>query len=582
MSQLPSKHMDREEIAKHEIGRTDITRGMCWILTGIFLVTITGIPIAQQTQEWFSARAEGRSEVPQAFAILESVPDAYAAFVKADQASLLDRIFAANGVLLRAIDSYETELEDRSFLAEYFIPRMQAVTSRWAGLGNEQAYLGRDGWLFFRPGVDYLTGPGFLHPAFQKRRALSGDASVGSAVQPDPVLAIVDFKQQLEARNIHLILMPVPVKGVVEPERLSGRYDSRPHAALQNPSYAEFLKHMQEGGVDGLDVTEALIQNKQSTGRPQYLETDTHWTPEAMELAAALLADKIKSLAGAAGEPDLALVRGQETVEGKGDIAAMLKLPEGNPLYPAQSVQIRPVKQTDNSPWSADPSAEVLVLGDSFANIYSLDAMGWGASSGFVEQLSFLLQRPVDAILRNDAGAHATRELLGTQLAQGRDRLDGKKVVVWEFAMRELAVGDWKVIPLPEVPKLNQVTAPSEVAGGFYVPPAGQIVDVEATVQARSTVPRPGTVPYKDQVFAVHLTQLVGENVPAQTQAMVYLFGMKDNMLSAAAAWRVGDRVKVRLQSWDDVAPEYERFNRSELDDPDLQLEMPAWGEPIQ
>ena len=35
----------------------------------------------------------------------------------------------------------------------------------WLGAGNERVYPGRDGWLFYRPDVEYLTGPGFLDPA---------------------------------------------------------------------------------------------------------------------------------------------------------------------------------------------------------------------------------------------------------------------------------------------------------------------------------------------------------------------------------------------------------------------------------
>ena len=45
---------------------------------------------------------------------------------------------------------------------------------------------------------------------------------------------------------------------------------------------------------------------------------------------------------------------------------------------------------------------------------------------------------------QNDSGAFATRQLLWNALAGGEDRLAGKRVVVWEFASRELAVGDWK------------------------------------------------------------------------------------------------------------------------------------------
>ena len=74
--------------------------------------------------------------------------------------------------------------------------------------------------------------------------------------------------------------------------------------------------------------------------------------------------------------------------------------------------------------WLPDARAEVLILGDSFFNIFSLEGMGWGTSAGFVEQLSHALQQPLDAIIRNDAGAFAARELLG-QDRRGRVRVNG-------------------------------------------------------------------------------------------------------------------------------------------------------------
>jgi alginate O-acetyltransferase complex protein AlgJ len=50
----------------------------------------------------------------------------------------------------------------------------------------------------------------------------------------------------------------------------------------------------------------------------------------------------------------------------------------------------------------------------------------------------------VDVIAQNDSGAFATRKLLSEALGAGEDRLAGKKVVIWEFAARELSVGDWR------------------------------------------------------------------------------------------------------------------------------------------
>ena len=71
--------------------------------------------------------------------------------------------------------------------------------------------------------------------------------------------------------------------------------------------------------------------------------------------------------------------------------------------------------------------------------------MGWGTSAVFVEQLSYALRRPIDRIVQNDEGAFATRAML----QRTPDRLEGKRVVVYQFAERELAFGDWKVIGLP-------------------------------------------------------------------------------------------------------------------------------------
>ena len=127
-----------------------------------------------------------------------------------------------------------------------------------------------------------------------------------------------------------------------------------------------------------------------------------------------------------------------------GDIARMLDLPDKAALFPPESVWLRRVVQADGSAWRSSREADVLVLGDSFSNVYSLESMDWGTSAGFVEQLSYALRRPVDRITQNDRGSFATREML----ARDPSRLNGKRVVIYQFAARELAAGDWKVLPV--------------------------------------------------------------------------------------------------------------------------------------
>jgi alginate O-acetyltransferase complex protein AlgJ len=75
-----------------------------------------------------------------------------------------------------------------------------------------------------------------------------------------------------------------------------------------------------------------------------------------------------------------------------------------------------------------------------------MEPMGWGTSAGLGAQLAHALGRGIDVIAQNDSGAFATRVALWDAIHAGEDRLAGKKAVIWEFASRELSVGDWKPV----------------------------------------------------------------------------------------------------------------------------------------
>jgi alginate O-acetyltransferase complex protein AlgJ len=239
-------------------------------------------------------------------------------------------------------------------------------------------------------------------------------------------------------------------------------------------------------------------------------------------------------------------------------------------VFSEEAVTIRPVTDAAGMPWRPDPTAEVLVLGDSFANIYSLEMMNWGCAAGLAEQLSFALRRPVDTILRNDDGAFATREILSRELAQGEDRLAGKKVVVWQFAARELAVGDWK--------RLDMTLKQSRRPGGS-APPAGSELIVSGTIAAKSAAPRAGQIPYAHHIFTLDLTDLqVHSGTLTEPNIAVYLFSLRNYQNTAAFSWPVGQRVKLKLQPWrPDFFRKFGRINRSETNH--LELEQPWWGE---
>ena len=565
-----SPYLNREEQAMKEVGRTEISRSCVFVITTVFLAVIYSVPLVQTANDFLAFRSGKRaSPVPQCLDIFKRIGPAISVFAET-QGSLLDRLFAANRGLLRDIHVYEETLEDESVVGRMIRPEIQYMLSRWLGAGNEKAYCGVRPWLFYRSDVDYLTAPGFLEPSQLAGRLATG-SEWRSAPQPDPRPAIVDFHRQLERRGIRLVVMPLPPKTVVHPEKFARRFKPGPEPS-QNPSYNLFINDLENSGVTVVDPTPLLMEMRSSLGEV-YLATDTHWRSEAVEGVARLLARFIADNIRLPPCPNPGYLRHEAVVTNRGDIAVMLRLPDGTRAFSPEVARLRQILGADYGFWRNEQASDVLVLGDSFCNIYSLNAMGWGESAGFVEQLSFELDRPLDRLVINDNGAYATRALLARELARGRDRLAGKRLVIWTFAMRELAAGDWQSVPL--------VTGKPPPAK-FVAPDSGRHMIVRGRVRDVAPVPRPGTVPYKDHILALHLVDVADENGTVRDgQALVYMMSMRDNEWTLAAHMRSGESAKLRLCPWRDVERQYEGINRTELADDELQLVEPCWGELI-
>lgn len=419
----------RHEFAPEEIGRTAISRLGAGMMVLAFLLTIALPPALDLVTGHAGASVWSR--------LAHGWDEARTSWREGG-------FFAANRALLSGMKGFENQLEDESLLRERLLPPVQGALTHTLGLGNEQAYVGRRGWLFYRADIDHVTGKGFLDASVQRARRRAGDATE-AAVQPDPLPALIRFRADLAARGVQLVLMPAPVKPMVEPQHFSRRYTGSP-PPLRNPSWRGFRERLAQAGIPLLDVAPQIEKIGREDDASMYLATDTHWTPAGMEIAAELLAQWIEKNVEFASPATGGFSERRVEVSGRGDVATMLKLSEASGLYPPQSVVARPVIAPDGGYWQPDPSAEILLLGDSFTNIFSDTSLGWGSGAGLAERLAFHLQRPVDRIARNAGGAYATREQLGRELSGRLDRLKQVKVVVYEFAARELSQGDWKVL----------------------------------------------------------------------------------------------------------------------------------------
>ena len=537
------RKLPREEEAYLALKNTKFVPGTRQTLIALFLLTIVAVPTIQLVGEFRAAGSISRMPMVSIFTSLPWLP----------HAEDLKRV--------------ERSLENESLVSQWLLPRMQYLLTVVMGAGNEQVYLGHDPWLFYRADVDHVIGPPFLDSTRLKHRLQT------SRVQPDPIKGIVDFRNQLAVRGIDLVVLPVAVKPSMEGEMLAVSEANRAEAsgALPNPSFNEFKARLEKEKVRVFDPAVSMMERGKRA--PLYLDTDTHWRPETMEFVAQKLADFLQLPAATESTPPSIV---EKEIVARGDIAAMLKLTKGDKFYPPEKVTIRQVV-TGNGLWRPTKEADVLLLGDSFSNIFSFEAMGWGESAGFAEHLSFALRRPIDCILRNSDASFATREILSNELSRGRDRLAGKKLVIWEFATRELSFGNWKLLDL----KLGEAK-PSR----FLTLKPGEEIEISGTVESISSVPRPGTVPYKDHIEALHLIDVMGadsrDTSAPHAQAVVYLWSMRDNVWTPEARLRPGESVRLRLRPWPDVSAQYEKFNRTELEDSALQLEEPVWGEEVE
>lgn len=611
---------ERADQAREQIGSTRIERWPKLVLVFSFLLVLFEVPLVQLVREGRAVQAgqdfsslDIFARAREALGVLWggqpptslSDPDYTREALAKD--GWFDRLLKANRFILRSKQAYEDDLRDGSWLTTLLRAQAQRVQTGLLGVGNEKTLVGEDGWLFFHQSISHLTGPGFLDENHQARRRAQGN-EWRRPPQPDPVLALLHFRLVLAKRGILLVVVPVPNKPAIYPDRFSTRYAGCPHEAVRNASWQQFMAELRqpvrffEGRFKRYqaivrnpafaawrpylaelerhraelersptlvyDPAPDLLRARCGLERSVFLKSDLHWRPEGLAQAASGLARFLEQHLELGPADEAPADTRTELVEGRGDIGRMLGLPLEAALRLRERVIVTQVLEGDGL-WRPDRDAQVLLLGGSFTNIYSLEPMGWGEGGGLAERLSLELRRPVDSIARNDRGAHQSRQELNRELSRGRDRLQGKKAVVFEFDVRELTHGDWKLLPM----NLGQPPAAS-----LWTPKSGESIQASGSVHAISHVPRPHAVPYKDHLCAVELVDLetAGRRLPTGSATVAYMQSMKDHRWTSVPRLRLGERIQVSLSAWDDSGP-LASLNRSDLER--WEFEDHSWAE---
>jgi hypothetical protein len=399
--------------------------------------TLTGVKPARDDA---AANAPGQRAAQKALAVFFLVLIASGIVIQTGVELYRGESMGAFGVLKRTpsaanLRAYENDLEDASVVARALRPWFQFAQFAWLRDGGEKALIGRDGWLFYKPGFDDMVTRG----------------TVRAGSTNDPVAAIVAFRDDLAARGIELLVVPAPNKESVYPDRLSRRMTGIRH--VMSPVTRDVLERLRAAKVEYVDLFRVFAEARGHTGSSAgaaadlYLARDSHWSPAGVGVAAGEVARRLVELGWA--EPGASEYREREApVERIGDVMRMLGSPWLERRALPERVHCRQVVGADaTAPGAAAGShegARVLVLGDSFLRIYEQDEP---RAAGFISHLAKELRQPV-ASLVSDGGAST---LVRQELYRRPGLLRHKRVVVWEFVERDFRLGTegWQRVPLP-------------------------------------------------------------------------------------------------------------------------------------
>ncbi|MFL6589362.1 MAG: alginate O-acetyltransferase AlgX-related protein [Chthoniobacterales bacterium] len=344
------------------------------------------------------------------------------------------RFFCA--ILLLALSALSLRAETPSSAAQQnFASKLAGIV---AGLEKENAAaaLGIDGWLFFGGELRLLSlGHFWGADAAKVSRAHKRELA-------DPLSAIVDFHQQLKAHGIELLLVPVPPKAAIYPEKIVAGFD----AQASNPSVhlRQFYAELGAAGIDVLDLTALFIQDRENGRGPVFCKTDSHWSGVGCAFAAQAIAEKVRAKVTGPGAPGNFAGEWKD-VQITGDLAGLL--PKDAPKPGPEKITLQNVSRKDGAAVEPDANSPLLLMGDSHTLVYH-DFLSERA--GLVDQLALQLGFAPDLIGTRGSGATPVRINLYRRTAKDPAYLTKKKVVVWCFAAREFteATEGWAKVPL--------------------------------------------------------------------------------------------------------------------------------------
>jgi hypothetical protein len=310
-----------------------------------------------------------------------------------------------------------------------FRQRVEALVAPKATKG---IFAGVDGWLFLRSEIQGAAGLDFWPPPTpQAADEMTAPLDAGRS---DALAAIDDMAAQLRRRALPFLLVLIPPKVQIYPERLFPDID---RAIDLGAGQRRFVDELARRGIAVLDLAPVFRAERQRRPEALYAAQDTHWTPYAARLAARHIAARLHA-AGLLPGPGLRLAEETTQRDDCGDLWQKLKAPRP-PCAQVTLYSLR-LAGSDSLAPTVSRDSPILLLGDSSSVVYHEPHR-----SGLADHLARQVGQPVDLLGVTAGGANGAREAL----VRRGDGLAGKKFVVWVVSGRLLyEYPAWKKIEL--------------------------------------------------------------------------------------------------------------------------------------
>lgn len=255
----------------------------------------------------------------------------------------------------------------------------------------------------------------------------------------DPVPSIVEFANQLASQDVRLVVVPVPPKAVIYPDKLDSEFN--PGDAY---STLPFLERLLEEGVNVIDLeSEFLAARDEGDDVLWYCKQDAHFSPAAIER----IADLILRNQGKEAVEDSSITHGEtEEITIIGDQIAGSEW-EGR--VAPEKLSIRPVFYEGKR--GVDAEGSTLVLGDSHSLVFHQGRENGMhcTGAGLVDQLSQRLGSPVSLIGVRGSGIVQARKQAFFHASENPGFWANMKLVVWIFSAREFTQSRDRIVPIP-------------------------------------------------------------------------------------------------------------------------------------